>query len=321
MKRRKNNNAPAEEPVIDCYTSIKHYEMMGSDVLLLTPGRPVEPIRDWKHVTTWQGEPELKEPGETTPKEKYISAVEEVIRRLKRRGGGKTVIARTIAGKFRNIPNPLEILEEMMPRFRTSLCFVFADNNGGYWLAATPELLYSGRRGTLKTRALAGTRRVGDPAPWSEKNIAEHQMVCRDIEDRLANLGIQITGKEQHNMPYADIEHLATEYTVQYENYPNFDEISRTLHPTPAVGGFPRETALADIAELEPITRGYYGGLIDFYDYEGRNSYVILRCIHIKNNRWCLYTGSGITADSDSEEEYRETQAKAAPLLEILSKF
>lgn len=94
-------------------------------------------------------------------------------------------------------------------------------------------------------------------------------------------------------------------------------EIIGAIHPTAAVGGYPVATAIEEIDRTESFPRYFYGGTL----VTPRLAYVVLRCVHFDAQRWCVYTGSGITADSDPADEWGETQAKAAPLLDILKKY
>ena len=49
-----------------------------------------------------------------------------------------------------------------------------------------------------------------------------------------------------------------------------------------------------------------------------RNLYVNLRCAQLKRESISLYVGAGITAESDAEQEWEETQNKAQTILQAL---
>ncbi|HVL28067.1 MAG TPA: chorismate-binding protein, partial [Acidimicrobiales bacterium] len=91
------------------------------------------------------------------------------------------------------------------------------------------------------------------------------------------------------------------------------------LHPTPAVGGSPRDAALAAIAELEGFDRGLYAGPVGWVDRRGDGDWAVaLRCARVDGRRAVLSAGAGIVAGSDPEQEWTETQAKLEPMLRAL---
>ena len=249
----------------------------------------------------------------------YSGMVTEAASRSLRRSG-KTVIVREICGEFK-CPSPIAMADEYFAKFPDMFCFLFYHPSTGYWMGASPELLvtFDGSEGS--TRALAGTRRLSSHEAWSEKNIDEHNMVVEDIKNNISQLG---TDWESHSAPtgtlqYGDIEHLCTAISVKYNgsDKPCISTLVSALHPTAAIGGFPRKEALEDIAELETRPRKFYAGVI----CTATTAYVILRCVHFDHNRLCVYTGSGITGLSEPEDEWLETQAKATPLTSLLTKY
>jgi para-aminobenzoate synthetase component 1 len=69
------------------------------------------------------------------------------------------------------------------------------------------------------------------------------------------------------------------------------------------------------IDELEPTERSVYTGAIGYFGLDGSMMLnIAIRTLMIANRKVHLYTGGGIVADSHSEDEYRETQAKALGL-------
>ncbi len=255
----------------------------------------------------------------STPRPTYSAAVKEAAARAAARNG-KTVLARTVCGSFHRFA-PLEMAREYFKAFPSMFCFLAYHPRTGYWMSASPELLavFDGKNGD--TRALAGTRKAVEATPWDNKNVAEHEMVVKDIKQRIRDLGPDWSciGGDRSNLRYGNIEHLCTPISFAYsgDSPAQIGTIVNTLHPTPAVGGFPRAEALADIAELEIPQRKFYGGVIS----TPSTAYVVLRCVHFDRRHWCIYTGSGITGLSTPDAEWDETEAKAQPLLMLLNQF
>ena len=98
-------------------------------------------------------------------------------------------------------------------------------------------------------------------------------------------------------------------------------EILSALHPTPAVGGYPKELAMEWIRRVEPHERRYYGGYLGPMFGEHVRLFVNLRCMEVDDSRLRLYVGGGLTDKSDPESEWKETEAKAQTLLSIINGY
>lgn len=69
----------------------------------------------------------------------------------------------------------------------------------------------------------------------------------------------------------------------------------------------------------EPIDRGWYAGAAGWIEYDGNGKLaVLLRCALLDNNYADLFAGAGITAESDPDAEYAETELKLRVMLEAL---
>ncbi len=100
---------------------------------------------------------------------------------------------------------------------------------------------------------------------------------------------------------------------------PSALELVAALHPTPAVGGWPRADALALIDRLEAGARGRYAGPVGWVDRDGNGSWAVgIRSVSIDGNEARLWAGVGVVADSDPDAELEETRAKFAATLQHL---
>jgi isochorismate synthase len=118
----------------------------------------------------------------------------------------------------------------------------------------------------------------------------------------------------------ADLTHLATTITARITD-PDTSavDLALALHPTPAVAGTPRATALATIARLEPTPRDCYAGPCGWVDARGDGEFVVaLRGAQTNGSRARLHVGAGIVAGSRADAEWSETQAKLEPMLRAL---
>ncbi|MCA9642967.1 MAG: chorismate-binding protein, partial [Myxococcales bacterium] len=91
------------------------------------------------------------------------------------------------------------------------------------------------------------------------------------------------------------------------------------LHPTPAVGGVPRQFALDFLSEHEALERGWYAGPLGWYDAAGDGEFWVgLRSGVFSGNEAHLFAGAGIVRGSETESEFAETEVKLTSLLRAL---
>ena len=97
-------------------------------------------------------------------------------------------------------------------------------------------------------------------------------------------------------------------------------DLVECLHPTPAVGGFPRERALAAIRELEAIDRGWYAAPFGWTDLHGDGEFAVaIRSALLSGRSASLFAGCGIVADSSPADELAEADAKLIPVRDALA--
>lgn len=262
--------------------------------------------------TPWPGcEGTMEICTESTQRDEYRRALAVLIECLHKRGG-KTVMSRTICGKHNC--DMIQLAFDFFDAYPHSYRTLFYTPLTGAWMGASPELLYKIDNGRLYTMALAGTRELAE-SPWDEKNIEEHRMVADFIEETIAAQTPTYSRSPLGTLRYGSIEHLLTEFTADASQL-DVARLKNALHPTPAVGGYPRCEALADIAGIERHSRNLYSGLIEFNAGAQRLCIVNLRCMQFDAERYCIYAGGGITAQSDPDTEWAETEAKSAWLRE-----
>jgi isochorismate synthase EntC len=87
--------------------------------------------------------------------------------------------------------------------------------------------------------------------------------------------------------------------------------LAEVIHPTPAVGGEPRDLALELIAEHEGFERGWYAGPIGWVDAGGDGELAVaLRSGLVAGTEATLFAGCGIVADSSPDGEWEESRVK-----------
>lgn len=208
--------------------------------------------------------------------------------------------------------------------------FLFEPRPFHAFYGATPELIVGVNGRSLTTMGLAGSIGRGKtPAQDnalaqellnSAKNQHEHALVVQSIRRRLAPLTSELTIPEQPGiLQLGYIQHLFTPIQATLKQADGVLPILQTLHPTPALGGQPRELAMPFISQAEPVPRGWYGAPVGWLDHHLDGAFgVAIRSAITQDRRVWLYAGAGIVADSDPKAEWDETALKFRPMLNAL---
>lgn len=204
---------------------------------------------------------------------------------------------------------------------------VFAVARGdAVFLGATPERLVRTEGRDALTVAIAGSApRAADPAEddalaagllADEKEREEHAVVVRMLRESLAPLCDDLEiAPVPRVIRLRTVQHLCTDVTARLSDRSGILGLVGVLHPTPAVGGQPRATALDLIRDQEGIDRGWYAGPLGWVDLDGDGEFVVaLRSGVVRGDRASLFAGCGIVADSDPGREWEESRMKLRAL-------
>jgi menaquinone-specific isochorismate synthase len=222
-------------------------------------------------------------------------------------------------------------------RLMTTLEYLYPDsmllaNRTGErtFLSATPECLVSLQNGDIYCDALAGTihrsaneqqdQDLGQTLLSDPKAKHEHQLVVQDITTSLGAICSDIKHSDKPSLlRMRNLQHLHTEIKGQLKSDITLLDAAARLHPTAAVNGYPEPEAKLWLRQNESIERGWYTGAAGWIDYSGNGKLaVLLRCALLDNNYADLFAGAGITAESDANSEYAETELKFRVMLEAL---
>ncbi|WP_435066965.1 isochorismate synthase [Haloplanus sp. C73] len=278
--------------------------------------------------------PEIVSRTRTTPRSAWRESVEAAIDRIRAGDLQKVVLAQALAvtlDRPLSLPDVLARLGETYPdcyRFLVEPT-VEGDTARPGFFGATPERLVTRHGRTVTTGALAGTTGRGDtPAEddWlaqelldDEKNVHEHELVAETIRDQLDPFASSITAGQRRVRRLETVQHLFTPMTATLERDTHVLDLVEALHPTPAVGGLPPETALATIRETEPFDRGWYAAPVGWVDAAGNGSFAVaIRSALARGAETTLFAGVGVVADSDPDREWDEVQLKYRPILDEL---
>jgi salicylate biosynthesis isochorismate synthase/menaquinone-specific isochorismate synthase len=264
------------------------------------------------------------------PPQHFESAVTRAVERIAAGELTKVVLAREVRVHAPADIDPAPVYDGLRAGFPACFCYLVGTPELTF-LGASPELLARREGQRVQTVALAGTRRrsadpavdslLGEQLLNSPKDREEQAIVTRRIMRTLDPVSVWVTSADEPVLvKVLNVQHLGTPIRAQLAEPLSAVEVVGRLHPTPAVGGEPRERALPLIPALEGLDRGWYAGPIGWTDlFEDGEFCVALRCALLRGNVAHLYAGEGIVADSDPAQELEANEAKLQALLPLLT--
>ena len=256
----------------------------------------------------------------TISTEQWKERVAQAISRIESLAVDKVVLARDLNAKSSTEIDQRPILRRLATEYPSTWTFAVAGLVG-----ATPELLLRLSRGMVTSRVLAGTiPKTGDDEKdlalaaslaRSSKDLEEHEYAVRSVAQALEPF---CSSTNVPDSPYvlhlANVMHLATDVTgALIEGKQKFDAFAllKSLHPSAAVCGTPRNIAFDIIDEIEGMNRGRYAGPVGWIDASGDGELgIALRSGQITDNSIRIFAGCGIVSGSNPERELDESSAK-----------
>ncbi|MFC1555554.1 anthranilate synthase component I [candidate division KSB1 bacterium] len=198
---------------------------------------------------------------------------------------------------------------------------------------SSPEVLVKLQNNIVTTRPLAGTRPRGE-TPFEDKEIEEE--LLSDEKERaehimLVDLGRNDLGRfckfGSISLPeffgierYSHVMHVVSEVAGFLDEEKDAVDVFCGSFPAGTVSGAPKIRAMELIDEFETSRRGIYAGAVGYFDFHNNlDTCITIRTLFIKDNTAYIQAGAGIVADSDPENEYRETINKAAALIKAVA--
>jgi anthranilate synthase component I len=199
-------------------------------------------------------------------------------------------------------------------------------------VGSSPEALVklSGRRAQL--RPIAGTRpRATEPALdqaraaellADPKENAEHVMLvdlARNDLGRVAHAGSVRVEPYRCIERYSHVMHLVSGVQGELAAGRDAFDLFAAAFPAGTLVGAPKVRAMQIIDELEPVSRGLYGGTVGYFGARGDMDHAItIRTLVFKGDEYSYQAGAGIVADSVPAAEHEEVLAKSAAMVRAL---
>jgi para-aminobenzoate synthetase component 1 len=200
--------------------------------------------------------------------------------------------------------------------------------------SASPErFLRLDTAGQIEARPIKGTRprgvypahdaALGRALQESAKDRAENLMIVDLMRNDLSRVSLpgSVRVPELFALErYATVHHLVSTVTGSLEPGRDAIDLLCATFPGGSITGAPKVRAMEIIAELEPSRRGVYCGSIGYISLTGvMDTSIVIRTYQAVHGQVYFSAGGGIVADSDPEQEYRETFDKARALIRALA--
>ena len=199
--------------------------------------------------------------------------------------------------------------------------------------STSPECFLTLRNRQVETRPIKGTRGrsgrpeadlyAGDDLQLSEKDRAENVMIVDLMRNDLSRVctsdSVQVAQLCRIET-YAFVKHLVSIVRGTLQPDATAFDLLRACFPGGSITGAPKIRAIEIIAELEPTTRGAYCGCLAYIGFDGQmDSNILIRTVTAGEGWWQIPVGGGIVAQSDPDDEYRETWHKARGMLQAIT--
>ena len=262
-------------------------------------------------------------------KEEYLQAVKKVKCYIEEGDVMQVVLAQDFSASFNK--DPFELYKAI--RKLNPSPYMYFLNLGEYQIVgASPEILVRLESEEVTLRPIAGTRKRGnnpkedkaneDDLLNDPKEIAEHLMLIdlgRNDVGRVSEIGTVNVTEKMIIEKYSHVMHIVSNVVGRLlAGLTSFDVLKAAL-PAGTLSGAPKIRAMEVINELEPSSRGIYGGAIGYVGWNGNmDTAIAIRTAVIKDNKIHVGAGAGIVADSIPENEWEECKQKSKVFLDAM---
>lgn len=272
---------------------------------------------------------EIPEFKSNVSKEEYASMVNQTKKHIFEGDIFQGVISRRFEAEYHSsLLNTYRVMRTINP----SPYMYYIQSKDVEIAGVSPETMVKLVDGKLTTFPVAGTRKRGKTQEEDialekelladEKELAEHNMLvdlARNDIGRLAEYGSVRVEEYMQIHRFSKVMHIASVVTGQLkEGLDGVDTIAAML-PAGTLSGAPKIRACEIIDEVEPVSRGVYGGAIGYLDFSGNLDVCIgIRTAVKKKDQLYVQAGAGIVADSVPDNEYEECENKAKAVVESI---
>lgn len=266
-------------------------------------------------------------------RDRWLAQVKKAKKLIAENRFEKIVLARTVSFQSKRELVPTVLAHKLRQKYPACYNFLIQRDPKTSFIGASPERLASFNNGVFLTEGLAGSISRGKSAMEdaslahsllnSQKDREEHRFVVQAIDDNLKPFSNRIERPQQPQIKkLQNVQHLFTPIRASIKEGVEIHELVQQLHPTPAVGGYPRDESVPYIQQIEQIDRGWYSAPVGWFNLKGSGEFAVaIRSALLHDNKADLFAGCGIVSDSDPEKEWKETLLKFVPLMDALNQL
>ena len=246
-----------------------------------------------------------------------IATIHELIR-----AGNTYQVNYTLRANAESYGNPVALYQRLRALQPAPYAVLAWHPQDGHTLCLSPELFLARDGDHLHTLPMKGTARAeGDIAAAKAalardpKNRAENTMIVDLLRNDLSKIarphGVSVSDAfhvEQHG----EVLQMTSRVNARLRPGITHAAILRAAYPCGSITGAPKRITMQYIAALEHSPRDLYTGALGYIEPETMRLNVAIRTLQITGGHARFGVGSGITIDSDADDEYRECQLKAA---------
>ena len=265
---------------------------------------------------------------ETPSLQDWQTSVKAVLESIASKQMDKLVLARKTTLQFTNALSPWPILAHLFEKAKHTTLFAFQLSPTLCFLGATPEKLFKREGNQFHTDAIAATRPRGK-TPQEDLQFEQYlltngkeQREFKIVKDYLDSSLIPLCEHMQWEdadrvLKGSHVQHLFNRLSAKLKDSISDADLIRALHPTPALGGYPREESLHFLKGIEPFDRGWYGAPVGIIGNRSTSLYVAIRSALIRGSALNLFAGTGLVPGSVAEREWEELEQKIRPFTEL----
>lgn len=253
------------------------------------------------------------------PKEEWIQLIQDSLHLIEREMLQKVVLARRSTYTSTEKLHPFALLKEVKSSFATRFAIQFSKEQA--FIGATPEILYTRKKNQLKTEALAATCPLGEKKELFEsgKEREEFSLVKTSIQESLSLFCERFSVREEKIVKTSHLQHLYASIEASLKDSIPDAEILAFLHPSAALGGLPRKSALEYLLTIEPFERGWYAAPLGYISQDEAEFAVGIRSALVEDHFLHLFAGTGIVKGSTPEKEWEELEQKTSLWNKVLT--
>ncbi|KAL2320078.1 hypothetical protein Fmac_029047 [Flemingia macrophylla] len=265
-------------------------------------------------------------------KENWDLAVNRILKMIEPNDSLLTKVV--LARSTRVVPivdiDPLAWLSCLKVEGENAYQFLLQPPNAPTFIGNTPEQLFHRKSLYITSEALAGTRARGVSQALDHqieldlltcpKDDLEFTIVRDTIRRKLEAVCEEVVIKpEKMIRKLPRIQHLYAQLSGRLISEEDEFEILSSLHPSPAVCGFPTKEAQLLIAETEVFDRGMYAGPVGWFGGGESEFAVGIRSALVEKDLGAfIYAGTGIVEGSNPFLEWDELELKTSQFTKLL---